>query len=57
MEEQDAAIPFRVRVDVAAGRAGGDASPLISSVVYLFEKGRRRSVHDTCISIGPLNPI
>ena len=25
MEEQDAALPFRVRVDVAARRAGGDA--------------------------------
>ena len=38
MEKQDAAIPFRVRLDVAAGRAGGDAFALgvRISVVYLF---------------------
>ena len=28
MEKQDAAVPFRVRLDVAAGRAGGDAFAL-----------------------------
>ena len=30
VEEQDAAVPFRVRVDVAAWRAGGDAFALTS---------------------------
>jgi len=33
MEKQDAAISFRVRLDVAQRRAGGDAFALISSVV------------------------
>ena len=47
MEEQDAAVPFRVRVDVSQRRAGGDAFALgvRISVVYLFEIRRRRSVH------------
>ena len=59
MEKQDAAIPFRVRVDVSQRRAGGDAFALVIGVlwfIYLSIRGRR-SVHGACISIGPLNPI
>ena len=47
MEEQDAAIPFRVRLDVSQRRAGGDAFALVVGVVWFiyFEIRRRGSVH------------
>ena len=46
MEEQDAALPFRVRVDVSQRRAGGDAVALGVGVVWIIylEIRRRRSV-------------
>ena len=36
MEKQDAAVSFRVRLDVSQRRAGGDAFALVVGVVWFI---------------------
>ena len=59
MEKQDAAVPFRVRVDVSQRCASRDSVALgvRVSVFYLSVRYVGVGVHGACISIGPLNPI